>query len=501
MDVDGSNVIRLTDDPAAEFMPTWSPTGESDRVRARRRTEPPLMRPAIFTMNARRNRRPPGLERRRRERLLAELVARRNAGRLRGHPERGLGDLGRRRGRLERAPDPRRDGSGLRRQPRLVTGRDPDRVRRQPRGRRLQPRRRALRDATGRDRRHADRRRAGHRRRRATSRGSPSRPRRTTVEPTPSIPPTRPRSSTRSRWARTSARSSYGEGSVWVAASNDDGTSAGTDRPDRSRDPRGAGRHPVEVIPTWEVGGGAMVVDGGSLWVTGAIEGPGTGRHQRRGRDRDRHRRRTRSRRRSTSAETWAATSRSSTATCGCWCSATRPCPMEVVARRSPNRRRPRRGSELDANWAHTLVAADGRLITAVGGDDAVNVDGRVIEIDPATGAISRDRGPVALLHADARPVARAGVDLDRSGVRPVRSARRGVPGAAGHARSEVRRLLRVRRGRRPRDLVPQPGSRGRRWPGPQRVRPGDRRGRPSSSSSTRAPRSRWPSRPTPSGS
>jgi hypothetical protein len=43
----------------------------------------------------------------------------------------------------------------------------------------------------------------------------------------------------------------------------------------------------------------------------------------------------------------------------------------------------------LDANWAHRLVAADGRLVTAVGGDDAVNVDGRVIEIDPATGAIS----------------------------------------------------------------------------------------------------------------
>ena len=27
MDADGSNVLRLTDDPAGEFMPTWSPDG------------------------------------------------------------------------------------------------------------------------------------------------------------------------------------------------------------------------------------------------------------------------------------------------------------------------------------------------------------------------------------------------------------------------------------------------------------------------------------------
>jgi hypothetical protein len=44
---------------------------------------------------------------------------------------------------------------------------------------------------------------------------------------------------------------------------------------------------------------------------------------------------------------------------------------------------------ELDANWAHTLVAPNGRFVTAVGGDDSVNVDGRVIEIDPATGEVA----------------------------------------------------------------------------------------------------------------
>jgi hypothetical protein len=34
-------------------------------------------------------------------------------------------------------------------------------------------------------------------------------------------------------------------------------------------------------------------------------------------------------------------------------------------------------------------VAANGRFVTAVGGDDSVNVDGRVIEIDPATGGVA----------------------------------------------------------------------------------------------------------------
>jgi hypothetical protein len=67
-----------------------------------------------------------------------------------------------------------------------------------------------------------------------------------------------------------------GEGSVWVAASNDDGTSAGRIVRIDPETHEVQGEIPVEVIPAWEVGGGAMVVDAGSLWVTGAIEGPGT---------------------------------------------------------------------------------------------------------------------------------------------------------------------------------------------------------------------------------
>ena len=176
-----------------------------------------------------------------------------------------------------------------------------------------------------------------------------------------------------------------GEGSVWIAASNVDGTFAGHIVRIDPETNQVQADIPVEVIPTWEVGGGAMVVDGGSLWVTGAIEGPGT------------------------DGISDAAVIRIDTSTNevvrtfdlggqvgadltflggDLWVLLFGDDGMEVVRVHtetgdvSPRHR-------LDANWAHTLVAADERLITAVGGEGAVNVDGRVIEIDPATGAIS----------------------------------------------------------------------------------------------------------------
>jgi Tol biopolymer transport system component len=67
----------------------------------------------------------------------------------------------------------------------------------------------------------------------------------------------------------------YGEGSVWVAASNSDGTPSGRIIRIDPETHEVQAEIPVEVIPTWEVGGGAMVVSEGSLWVTGAIEGAG----------------------------------------------------------------------------------------------------------------------------------------------------------------------------------------------------------------------------------
>ena len=67
----------------------------------------------------------------------------------------------------------------------------------------------------------------------------------------------------------------YGEGSIWVAASNDDGSFGGRIIRIDPATHEVQAEIPVEVIPTWEVGGGAMVVSDGSLWVTGSLEAPG----------------------------------------------------------------------------------------------------------------------------------------------------------------------------------------------------------------------------------
>jgi dipeptidyl aminopeptidase/acylaminoacyl peptidase len=177
----------------------------------------------------------------------------------------------------------------------------------------------------------------------------------------------------------------FGDGSVWVATSNNDGSEGGRLVRIDPETHEVQAEIPVEVIPTWEVGGGAMVVSEGSLWVTGAIEGTGV------------------------DGISDAAVIRidastnevAQTFTLGgevgadlafmdgdLWVLVFGDDGMEVV-------RVPRETGDvsaryqLDANWAHTLVAANGRFVTAVGGDDSVNVDGRVIEIDPATGGVA----------------------------------------------------------------------------------------------------------------
>jgi sugar lactone lactonase YvrE len=61
----------------------------------------------------------------------------------------------------------------------------------------------------------------------------------------------------------------YGAGSVWVAASSNDGTPAGTIY---RIDPHTAeilAEIPSPVVPGWETGGGAMEVADGDLWVAG----------------------------------------------------------------------------------------------------------------------------------------------------------------------------------------------------------------------------------------
>src|ERR671918_1790094 len=61
----------------------------------------------------------------------------------------------------------------------------------------------------------------------------------------------------------------YGEGSIWVAASANDGTGAGTVY---RIDPDTAeiiAEIPVPTVPGWETGGGAIEVAGGDVWVAG----------------------------------------------------------------------------------------------------------------------------------------------------------------------------------------------------------------------------------------
>jgi hypothetical protein len=64
----------------------------------------------------------------------------------------------------------------------------------------------------------------------------------------------------------------YGEGSIWVAASANDGTGAGTVY---RIDPGTAeilAETDVPTVPGWEVGGGGMEVAEGSLWIAGYID-------------------------------------------------------------------------------------------------------------------------------------------------------------------------------------------------------------------------------------
>jgi Tol biopolymer transport system component len=67
----------------------------------------------------------------------------------------------------------------------------------------------------------------------------------------------------------------YGAGSVWVAVSNNDGTFGGRILRIDPTTNEIVAEIPVEAIPGWEVGGGAMVVTDDSVWVTGDVEAPG----------------------------------------------------------------------------------------------------------------------------------------------------------------------------------------------------------------------------------
>jgi Tol biopolymer transport system component len=218
------------------------------------------------------------------------------------------------------------------------------------------------------------------------------------VEPTASMPPSTAEVIETFAVGQDVRSVAFGEGSVWVAASNNDGTFAGRILRIDPKTHEVQADIPVEVIPTWVVGGGAMVVADGSLWVTGALDRPGAFTDPGGGAD--------------------AAVIRIDTSTNevvqtftlggeigadlsfldgDLWVllfgDETADQAMEVV-RVDPGTGDVLARVQLGANWAHTLAAANGRVITIVGGDDAVNDDGRLIVIDPAVGAASRIQMP-----------------------------------------------------------------------------------------------------------
>ena len=96
-----------------------------------------------------------------------------------------------------------------------------------------------------------------------------------TVDPTPSMPPSTAEVVETFAVGEDVRSVAYGEGSVWVAASNNDGNEGGRILRIDPETHQLQADIPVEVIPGWEVGGGAMVLEAGSLWVTGGLDAPG----------------------------------------------------------------------------------------------------------------------------------------------------------------------------------------------------------------------------------
>jgi hypothetical protein len=182
----------------------------------------------------------------------------------------------------------------------------------------------------------------------------------------------------------------YGDGSVWVAMSNGDGTFAGRIVRIDPETQEIQAEIPVDVIPTWEGGGGAMVFEDGSLWVTGGIDASGS------------------------AGPTDAAVTRIDTTanevvhefTLGGETGAdltfldgdlwvllfgddTVEHRMEIL-RVDPATGDVTARVALQAGWAHTIVAADDRLVVLEAGKGGTNVDGAALAIDPATNTIGR---------------------------------------------------------------------------------------------------------------
>ncbi|HJU57675.1 MAG TPA: hypothetical protein VJ774_02945 [Actinomycetota bacterium] len=190
----------------------------------------------------------------------------------------------------------------------------------------------------------------------------------------------------------------YGEGSVWVAASNDDGTFGGRIIRFDPETHDVQAEIPVDVLPTWEVGGGSMVVAEGSLWIAGSLEAPGAFDDPGGGADAAVIRIDTTTNEvvqtfelggthgadlTFLGGELWALVFGDETVDHAMEVLRVDPTTGDILAR-----------IPLETSWAHTVAAAGGRLVVLESGPGATNAAGHAAVIDAATNAVSRAEVP-----------------------------------------------------------------------------------------------------------
>jgi len=156
----------------------------------------------------------------------------------------------------------------------------------------------------------------------------------------------------------------YGEGSIWVAVSNADGTDQGRIVRIDPESHEVQADIPVEVIPTWEVGGVDAAVIRIDAWTNEVVDTFELGGEF--GADLT-----------LLDGQLWVLVFGDETVDHSMEVVRVDPDTGEVLAR-----------IPLTTSWAHTIVAADGRLVVYEGGDKAVNVCGHLTSIDPGTNGL-----------------------------------------------------------------------------------------------------------------
>jgi Tol biopolymer transport system component len=190
----------------------------------------------------------------------------------------------------------------------------------------------------------------------------------------------------------------YGEGSVWVATSNNDGSFGGQIIRIDPETRQVQAEIPVDVIPTWEVGGGAMVFADGDLWVAGDLEAAGAFDDPGGGADAAVIRIDTSTNEVVETNTVGGAGGADLTFLNGeLWMllfgDESVDHDVEVV-RVDPSTGDDTARIPLDTGWAHTIVAARGRLVVLESGPGAANAAGNAAVIDPRTNTVARAKVP-----------------------------------------------------------------------------------------------------------